>query len=223
MECQFIDIAANPSGNPLGTWLEYQIDSNATGANDFCDYPTMGYDYWAMWVSCISYDGSQPPPIPFIGNRVFGFSIGNMLGGGVGTFWHWANIPTDLNCSTGCSPAFRLSPATEDGVPVAEWVLADDVAYNTASSNLTACSVTQTYDIGTATAPTFTCIFQALPLSYANPISADQPSNLARSIRAKASSRSTVAPAVCTWRCRLPLLAAALPRTASSGPTSIPL
>jgi hypothetical protein len=128
----------------------------------------MGYDYWGMYVTCVTFSISNGS---FLGNNTFAFNISNMASGALGSYDYWYSINTDLSSS----PAYRLSPTMEDGVPQAEWIAATDAGYGVTSSNLTLCAITNTHAVGTATLPTYTCSLNSLPLNYTDPNGAAEP------------------------------------------------
>jgi hypothetical protein len=165
----YIDLAVSSSSSISSTYHEYQILSTVSGSTDFCDYPTMGYEHNAEWLSCTTFDTSTGN---FLGNRVFGFPFKQMDAGTSMPFVWFYNIPTDLG-----SGAYRLSPATEDGTPQAEFITASDAGFGVTSTTQTLCAITNTAAVPAGTIPTGTCDFNAMPLAYDDPIFADQPGN----------------------------------------------
>jgi hypothetical protein len=176
----YIDLAISNTStpSPLTNFRVYQFAAIWIGgrsAYTYCDYPTLGYDYWGVYITCMIgsvVDGS------FLGNAALGFSINRMLSGTLDGIW-WDNVLTDLSCGTGCYyPAHYLSPTIEDGVPQAEWVTATDALYSVTSQNQTVCAITNTHAldaIPSGAHPTFTCVYTTLPLSYADPNPAVEP------------------------------------------------
>jgi hypothetical protein len=85
-------------------------------------------------------------------------------------------VDTDLG---GGEPAFRVSPAIEDGVAQAEWLVASDAGLlNTAiTRNITTCAITNTVTIfqNSAFNPPMTCTNNNLPIAYSDPVDAAQP------------------------------------------------
>lgn len=163
----FIDLAVSSTSAINSTYFEYQIASNVSGSTDFCDYPTAGYDSNAEWVSCTTFstaDGS------FQGNRVFGFALKQMTAGQSMPFVWFYNIPTDLGVG-----AYRLSPATEDGTPQAEFITASDAGFGVTTATQTLCALTNTAAVPAGGIPKGTCDFNGMPLAYDDPIAADQP------------------------------------------------
>jgi hypothetical protein len=168
----YLDIAISKTSlfSSTSNFLEYQIAANVTGGNNFCDYDTLGYDYWGLYASCVAFDGVSGA---FLGNWVFGFSLNNMQAGSLGTYDWWYDIPTAGQGSY--AGAYRLSPTIEDGVPQAEWIIATDAGFGVVSQNVTTCAITNTHALGSATLPTATCIYNNLPLSYDDPAGATEP------------------------------------------------
>lgn len=165
----YIDIAISKTGapSPVTNYNVYQVSPQVVNSDYFCDYPTMGYDYWGMYVTCDIFSISNGS---FLGNNTYAFSLDNMLSGSLGTWDHWSTINTNLG-----SPAYRLSPAIEDGSPQAEWIVTTNAGYGVSSNGLTLCSITNTVAIKSGTLPTLKCGSAALPLSYADPTDAAQP------------------------------------------------
>lgn len=164
----YLDIAVSKSSapSPITNYYVYQVDPRVAGSDDFCDYGTLGYDYFGMYVTCVTFSISGGS---FLGNNTFAFSLDNMQSGSLGTFDYYFSI----NNSFGA--AYRLSPAIEDGVPQAEWIATSDVGSGTTSSNLVLCSLTNTQAIPTGTLPTATCVGNTMPTSYDDSIGAAQP------------------------------------------------
>ncbi|HEX9036375.1 MAG TPA: hypothetical protein VF808_05230 [Ktedonobacterales bacterium] len=164
-----VSLTSTPS--PLTNFRVYQIPASTTGSDDFCDYPTLGYDYWGAYVTCITFSVASGV---FTGNRTYAFDINKLLTGSVVLVWY-GNVLTALNCSTACTPAFRVSPAMEDGVPQAEWLSATDVGFGATSSNLTLCALTNTHALETGGTPTASCSNNTLPAAYTDSMGAPQP------------------------------------------------
>lgn len=162
----YVDIAMSTTSSPLGSWHVYQVDPRVAGSDDFCDYETLGYDWFGMYFTCITFSISSGG---FLGNNTFAASLDNMASGTLGTFAYYGSIN---NAHGG---AYRISPAIEDGVPQAEWIAASDAGSGVTSSNLTLCALTNTQALGTATAPTLSCKNNALPQTYDDPFDAAQP------------------------------------------------
>jgi hypothetical protein len=168
----YIDLAVSKTSSNYSTnFYEYQIAANVTGTNDFCDYPTLGYDYYAEWVSCTTFDGSTNPKT-FTTNWVFGFPFSQMDAGSLSNYEADGGFPSGLYPF---QPAFRLSPVIEDGTPQGEFLIASDAGFGVTSSNLTVCAFTNTIAIQHGTLPDATCTYTTTPLSYDDPINAPQP------------------------------------------------
>lgn len=176
----YIDIAVSKAFSPLGVPTNYNVyQFDVTGQSQgMCDYPTLGMDYWNIYVTCAEFaTASGSTPGGWIGNRIFMFTKADLYAG-AGVHWGWFyNLPNDLNCGSGAGTciAFRVAPATEDGAPQAEWVIATDAAYSGASQNLTLMAITGSNALSTGHLPTATYLFGSLPGFYADPPGAAQP------------------------------------------------
>lgn len=174
----YLDIAVSrdSSPTPLGNFKVYQIPATTTGADDFCDYDTLGYDFWGMYVTCVTYSVSSGA---LTGNRTYDFDINQLVAGSATPLAWQGTVFTSLNCATACTPAYRVSPTMEDGVPQTEWITATDVGFGATSSNLTVCALTNTHALESGVAPTSSCSNTTLPTSYDDSISAPQPGTVA--------------------------------------------
>jgi hypothetical protein len=177
----YIDFAVSKTStpSPLTNFVVVQVPATAAGTDLFCDYPTLGYDYWAMYVTCADFSVSGGG---FLGNTLFALSINKALTGAI-SGWYWNNLPTNISCGSSCyDPMWRLSPTIEDGVPQAEWVTGTNVGYlgTNTSTNMTVCSVTNSHALESGSGPTTTCAFSALPLVYDDSIGATQPGTTAQ-------------------------------------------
>jgi hypothetical protein len=168
-----IGVSLGTVPSPVTAWHVYRVDPEVPAAGDFCDYDTMGYDYWGMYVTCVTFANSNGA---FLGNNTFAFSISHMESGSLGLWDFWYSVVTDVSCGASCvEPAYRLSPATEDGgYPQAEYVAATDAGWSVVSANLTLCAITNTIAVGSVTLPTFTCAYTSLPVFYSDPVGAAQ-------------------------------------------------
>lgn len=178
----YIDFAITKTStpSPLTNYRVYQLAATAAGADNFCDYDTLGYDYWAAYVTCADFSVSGGS---FLGNTTFAIDLNFMFNGTGIVGWFWNNIYTDVSCGASCvEPAYRLSPTMEDGVPQAEWITATDVGWlgGNVSTNLTACAVTNSHALESANAPTLTCAYTSLPTAYDDSIGAAQPGTTAQ-------------------------------------------
>ncbi len=166
----YLDIAVSKSQsgnlNPA-IWNLYQSPTNVNngGAADWCDYPTLGSDYWGMWISCVDFGSVSNG---FVGNTVFAYNKTALYGGTSITPYYYNNIPIDIGT------AFRLSPALEDGTPDAEFLVATDQGFGGPFNNLTTVAFTNTHGLVTGTAPSLSFVEQALPVSYTDGIPLSQ-------------------------------------------------
>jgi len=93
-----------------------------------------------------------------------------MLSGANPNTWFWNDA---LKIASDAGPALELSPATEEGVQDAEFVVANDAGYGTESANLSVCALTNLSNIA-GVAPTFSCLHAGLPYAYWDPRPARQ-------------------------------------------------
>src|SRR6185312_5591623 len=167
----YLDIAVSQSNSPTqptpgAQYNIYQIGTNfePSGATpSFCDYDTMGTDYWSLDVTCVNFRGS------FVGNTQIVFQKGPMLSGAATTFY-WLN--DSLKISGGSANAFRLSPSIEEGVQDAEFFTSTDAGYGGPSSNMGICAWTNLSNLPAA--PTVTCQNVNLGASYTDPLAVRQ-------------------------------------------------
>jgi hypothetical protein len=167
-----IGVSKTSTPSPLTNFRVYQFDTTSLGSNVLCESPTLGYDYWAMYITCTTFSLSNGT---WTGNETLAFSINKMLNGTGLLGSGWSPVYTDVSCGTGCFyPAYRVSPTIEDGVPQAEWVTATDQGLGVVSSGLILCAVTNSHGIEGGSAVSFTCVNTALPDPYSDPIAAAQ-------------------------------------------------
>lgn len=178
----YLDLAVSKSSSPtsITNYSIYQIDaSSALPSGDYCVSDTLGYDYWGAYITCIQYALGAT----FDGNTTFSFSLDKMIAGaGLGYWYYWTDIPTNVSCGNNCYyPAAVVSPAIEDGVPQAEWLVADDLnlpVLSTTFKSLSFCAITNTqalYTNNTSNLPFMSCASGNLPISYQGPANAQQP------------------------------------------------
>ena len=171
----YLDIAVSTSNSPTqpspgAQYHEFQIPTTFLGSNTACDYQTLGIEYYSLTVTCVEFDTSNV----FKGNTTIVFDKNSLLNSNTATYYTFNNaVNTSLNTCGGPCPAFRLSPAIEDGVQDSEFIVATDTGYGVTSSNLTLCALTNLNNVST-TAPTLTCGLNNLGLSYADPLPAQQ-------------------------------------------------
>ncbi len=179
----YIDLAIsnNSTPSPLTNFRVYQFAMRTTGSDNVCWYPTLGYDYWGVYITCETDSASSGN---FTGNNTLAFSINKLLSGALVGAW-WGSVLIDIGCPTACHPAYRLSPTIEDGVPQAEWITATDEGpdligtahIGVTSQNQTVCALTNTHGLDTGAKPTYSCVKTTLPQPYDGPYPASQPSS----------------------------------------------
>lgn len=178
----YIDIAVSKNISPVGVptnYYVYQFDTDLNADNEYCDYPTLGMEYWNLYVTCATFDFATNA---FLGNRTFMFSKTGMYTNST-VHWGWFySLPIDLSCGSSNCPAYRVAPALEDGVPNAEWVVATDASYlgtSSSSQNLTLFAITNPNALSIDHLPTGTYIFGSLAGAYSDPPDAVQPGTTA--------------------------------------------
>ena len=160
----------NVALNPATQYYLYQFGANVGlggGYGNWCDYPTLGGDYWGLWFDCVAFSNNS-----FAGNVVFGFGKNAFYTGSGESGWYWTNIPAPNS-----APAYRLSSASEDGTPDAEFLIATDAGYGPSNdTSFTTCAWTNTRALVTGSSPSASCIFNTnLPVGYNDPVGAAQP------------------------------------------------
>ena len=173
----YLDIAVsktqNVTLNPATQYYVYQMQTNeglGGTAGNWCDNPTLGGDYWGAWISCNAYDAVTNG---FVGNIVFGLSK-NALYTGSFTGFFWKQIPAP----NGSDLAFNMSPASEDGTPDAEFLIATDEGWSASNDQgLTTCAWSGTHQLATGAQPSLSCVINSaiLPVGYTEPNDASQP------------------------------------------------
>jgi hypothetical protein len=120
-------------------------------------------EYWAVFVTCTNYRN-----FGFVGNTVLAIDKAPMLSGANPNWAYWIN-----HVASNHGPSIVLSPATEEGVPDAEFVVGTDAGYGVGSPNLPICAVTN-FNPGLAGVK-LSCMNAQLLVSYADPVPARQP------------------------------------------------
>jgi hypothetical protein len=174
----YLDVAVSQSISPTqpspgAQYNVYQFSTNFEPVgliNSYCDNETLGVDYWGLYISCIEYRNTV-----FVGNTILAINKAPLLTGAASP-QTW--IYNDALTITGdAGPALEISPAIEEGVQDAEYIVATDAGYGTVSTNLTMCALTNQSNIA-STAPTLSCehnLPREGPAQYADPTPARQP------------------------------------------------
>ena len=172
----YFDVAVsktqNVTLNPATQYYVYQFQTNVSlggSAGNYCDAPTLGSDYWGIWISCNAYDTLSDA---FVGNITEGLSK-NGLYTDIFSGFYW----TDLPAGDGTLSAFNVSPASEDGTPDAEFLITTDEGYAVSNDTaMTTCAFAYTRGLAVGIAPSLTCVYQnTLPVGYTEPNYASQP------------------------------------------------
>jgi len=174
VDAGYYDIAVsktqNVALNPATQYYLYKVNANVglgPGGN-WCDYPTIGGDYWGLWLDCVAFDNTSNG---FQGNAVFGLNKNGLYAGTGASGYYYTQIPAPNG-----SPAYRLSSVDQDGTADAEFLIATDAGLGASNdTGLTTCAFTNTRGLATGTAPHATCVINALPIGYTDPVNASQP------------------------------------------------
>jgi hypothetical protein len=168
----YLDIAVSKTITPTGipaSYNVYSFDVSAAKNGEFCDTANLGMEYWNLYVGCTTYTVHD---FGFVGNRTFMFTKTDLYAGSGSPHWGWFyDLPTNHVCSSGLCPAFRVTPAIEDGVPQAEWVLATEAGYlglSTISQKLILFAITNPNALSTGALPTGTVDIGDLSGSYSD-------------------------------------------------------
>jgi hypothetical protein len=166
----YLDVAVSQTTSPTqptpgGQYNIYQFATNfapLNGVRSQCTYPTLGVDYWAIYFTCINDRGGA-----FVGNTQIAINKGPMLSGATTNLWTLNDAMTtnpDRIYPSG-QPAFRLSPAIEEGIQDAEFFVSVDSGYGTASQNLGVCAW-KNMSTAATTMPSISCLNHNLTGAY---------------------------------------------------------
>src|SRR5581483_8520536 len=106
MASSHVDIAVNPSGNPLATWTIYRIDTtdaNNNGCPCLPDFPQFGIDQCNVYISTNEFSISGPT---FNGAQVYAVSKSQLV-----ALASSVNYVQFGNLSIGGSITYHLQPA----------------------------------------------------------------------------------------------------------------
>jgi hypothetical protein len=170
----YLDVAVSQSTSPSQPTpgAQYNVYQFATdfeplgGVNSYCDYETLGVEYWGVYITCVNYRNFS-----FVGNTVLAINKTPLLNGTPAVAsWFWNDA---LKITSDAGPALELSPALEEGVQDAEYVIATDAGYGTTSQNLTVCALTNQNNMNSVM-PTLSCLHGAVGIFYSDPLPARQ-------------------------------------------------
>ena len=171
----YLDVAISKTTSPTqptpgAQYNVYQFDTNFEGTpkiNSYCDYETLGVDYWGVYITCVNYRN-----FTFVGNTALAINKAPLLTGAANPQTYWWDDALKITSDAG--PALELSPAIEEGVQDAEFIIATDAGYGVSSHNLSVCALTNQSNIATV-APTLSCLHANFPYDYFEPAPAIQP------------------------------------------------
>ncbi len=168
-----LDIAVNPTGNPLNVWTEYQFDTTdktnkgcgARLGGCFGDQPKLGIDRNNVYVSTDEFGITSNT---YNGAQIFAFSKHDLIAGGS---VHYALFKNLKNADG--SIAGPLQPAITTGTPSAEYFMDALDPNGTGDNRLGVWALTNGAGVSSGKAPTLsTIIVTSEP--YASPPNAAQ-------------------------------------------------
>jgi hypothetical protein len=120
----YLDLAISQTTSPTqptpgAQYNLYQFSANfapSGGVNSFCAYETLGVDYYGVYITCTNYRQGS-----FVGNTVLAINKAPMLSEATPNTWSWNNA-----VASSVGPSLVLSPATEEGVQDAEFIVGTD-------------------------------------------------------------------------------------------------
>jgi hypothetical protein len=165
----YLDIAVSASNSssqptPGGQYHEYQILTTFHGSQTRCACAQLGVEYYSLTITCGVYDFSG-----LLGNETIVIDNAPLLTGAPASYTLYQDVMLDNGHF-----AYSSSPAIEDGVQDAEYLMASEEGWGGPFSKITLCTLTNTRNIATI-APTYTCDVVDLGASYSDPVGARQP------------------------------------------------
>jgi len=167
----YLDIAVSASTSPNqptpgGQYHEYQIPTAFRGSASQCGHAQLGVEYYSLTITCGVY---APPGVTLLGNETIVIDKAALLTGTPASYTLYQDVMLDNGHF-----AYSISPAIEDGVQDAEYLVATEAGWGGPFSKITLCARTNLRNIASV-APTYTCGVVDLGASYSAPIAARQP------------------------------------------------
>jgi hypothetical protein len=168
----FLDLAVSVSTSPTqpapgAQYRIYQIaTSNIHGADPKCFTRGMGVEYYSITITCDASNGA------FTGNETIVFDKAPLLTGAPANYYLYSDVMLD-----NAHPAYDLTPATEDGVQDAEFLIATGAGWGGPGLSSTICALGNLPNISGAT-PALTCSPIVLGVPYNDPPLAREPGGL---------------------------------------------
>jgi hypothetical protein len=165
----YLDIAVSTSTAPNqpapgGQYHEYQIPMDLRGAGSNCYGVRLGVEYYSLTITCSFNIGND-----IGGNNTIVIDKAPLLTGASASYTLYQDVMLDNG-----HVAFAISPAIEDGVQDAEYLVASEAGWGGPFTKITLCALTNLRNIAT-TAPTYTCGVVDLGVSYSDPVAPRQP------------------------------------------------
>jgi hypothetical protein len=174
----YIDIAISTSNSPTqpipgAQYYEYQIPMYDFANGEWCYQASLGVEYYSLTLGCTILTSGNS----YISNWVVILQKGPMLTGANTVSFLWDSaVQTDVNACGGPCPAFYVSPAIEEGVQDAEFLIGTSTGYGGTHSQIALCALTNLSNIA-AQVPTFVCAMLAFG-SYSDPLAPVQAGGL---------------------------------------------
>jgi hypothetical protein len=161
----YLDIAVSSSTAPNqpapgGQYQEYQIPMDLRGAGSDCRGARLGVEYYSLTITCSLNTG---------GNETIVIDKAPLLTGAPASYTLYDDVMLDNGHF-----AYAISPAIEDGVQDAEYLVATEAVWGGPFTKITLCALTNLRNIAT-TDPTYTCGVVDLGVTYADPVAPRQP------------------------------------------------
>jgi hypothetical protein len=167
----YADIAISTSNSPTqptpgGQYYEYRIPTTDFATGEWCYQASLGVEYYTLTLGCTILTSGNS----YLTNWVVILQKGPMLTGANTVSFLWDSaIKTDVFlCGADPCPAFYVSPATEEGVQDAEFLVGTGSGYGGTHDHIYLCALTNLANIAAQT-PTMACYFTPFP-SYSDPI-----------------------------------------------------
>jgi len=165
----YLDIAVSTSTAPNqpmpgGQYHEYQILMASRGSGTHCGPVLLGVEYYSLTITCGVNNFAG-----LLGDETIVIDKAPLLTGAPASYTLYEDVMLDNGHF-----AHSISPAIEDGVQDAEYLVATEAGWGGPFSKITLCALTNTRNIATTT-PTYTCGVVDLGVSYSDPVAPRQP------------------------------------------------
>jgi hypothetical protein len=140
----YVDLAISTSNSPTqpipgAQYYEYQISMYDNITGEWCYQASLGVEYYTLTLGCTMLTSGNS----FSGNWVIVLQKAPMLSGGAVTLVIFNGfVRTDVTLCGGPCPAFYVSPAIEEGVQDAEFLIGTSTGYGGTHSQIALCALT---------------------------------------------------------------------------------